>query len=340
VDGAIAALRQAIYLKTDYASAYLSLGTALRDKGDLDGAIAAYRAAIRLKKNYAAAHNNLGNALRVKGDVDEAITELRTAIALDPELAFDLYGNLGLALAAKGDVDGAIAAHREAIRLKKGYPEAHCNLGLALAAKGDVDGAIAAFQEAVRLKQDYAEAHYNLGLGLSKKGQFAEAIAAYREAVKFDPKDAAHHGLLGVCLATSTDLRLRDTEQSLAFARKSVELAPVHPAAWQTLGVAHYANGSYQAAIEAISRGIKLIKLHGHGDGDAESRAFFFLAMAHWQLGHKDEAGAYFHKAVRWMDQHQPKDAELDRFRAEAAALLGIADEPRVPGKKEPAPLP
>jgi hypothetical protein len=58
---------------------------------------------------------------------------------------------------------------------------------------------------------------------------------------------------------------------------------------------------------------------------------FFFLAMAHWQLGHKDEARQWYSQAVGWMEKNQealtkdrPHAEELKRFRAEAAELLGI----------------
>jgi hypothetical protein len=53
--------------------------------------------------------------------------------------------------------------------------------------------------------------------------------------------------------------------------------------------------------------------------------------MAHWQLGHKDEARKWYSQAVGWMEKHkealtkdQPHAEELKRFRAEAAELLGI----------------
>ena len=58
--------------------------------------------------------------------------------------------------------------------------------------------------------------------------------------------------------------------------------------------------------------------------GDATD--WFFLAMAHWQLGDKDEARKWYDKAVEWMDKNQPKNEELLRFRAEAAELLGISE--------------
>ena len=50
----------------------------------------------------------------------------------------------------------------------------------------------------------------------------------------------------------------------------------------------------------------------------------FSLAMAHWQLGDKDEAREWFAKAVQWMEQGKQDDAELKRLRAEAAELLGV----------------
>ncbi len=56
---------------------------------------------------------------------------------------------------------------------------------------------------------------------------------------------------------------------------------------------------------------------------------WFFLAMAHWQLGDKKQARQWYDKAVTWMDKHKPfGEEELTRFRAEAAALLGVKDPP------------
>jgi hypothetical protein len=54
----------------------------------------------------------------------------------------------------------------------------------------------------------------------------------------------------------------------------------------------------------------------------------FFLAMAHWQLGDKDQARQGYDESVEWMDKHQPGNAELRCFRAEAAELLGIQEAP------------
>jgi hypothetical protein len=66
-----------------------------------------------------------------------------------------------------------------------------------------------------------------------------------------------------------------------------------------------------------------------------DTRDWLFLAMAHGQLGHADEARRYYDRAAQGM----PSQASLQRFRAEAAALLGIdkeqkaPDRPAAPGK-------
>jgi hypothetical protein len=68
-----------------------------------------------------------------------------------------------------------------------------------------------------------------------------------------------------------------------------------------------------------------------------DSSDWFFLAMAYWQLGRRDEARLWYDRAVQWMDKHVPNHRELRRFRAEAAALLGLP-EPTAPGSKEVPP--
>ena len=56
-----------------------------------------------------------------------------------------------------------------------------------------------------------------------------------------------------------------------------------------------------------------------------DSYDWFFLAMAHWQLGETDRARQWFERAVRGMDKQFPKaKEELGRFRAEAAELLRV----------------
>jgi tetratricopeptide (TPR) repeat protein len=326
LDGAIAEFRDAIRIKPDDAAAHQNLGVALRDKRQLDEAIAEYREAIRLKPDFARAHTNLGNALADKGELDRAIAEFRKAIDLDPKHALP-HNNLGNALRGKKDLDGAMAEYRKAIDLDRKNAFAHYHLGLALRAKGRLDDAIAAHREAIRLKPDFAWAHCNLGNALVHQGRHKEAEAAYREAVttyheaiRLAPGDKRLYNDFAWLLATCTDLSVRDPGEAVRLAKKAVALAPTEGNFWNTLGVAQYRAKDWKAAIAALD---KSMKLRQGGD----SSDWFFLAMASWQLGEKEQARKWYHQAVQWMDKNQPQNEELRRFRAEAAALLGVKEE-------------
>jgi tetratricopeptide (TPR) repeat protein len=102
------------------------------------------------------------------------------------------------------------------------------------------------------------------------------------------------------------------------LAKTAVELEPLQGMYWNTLGVAHYRIGDWKAAIEALKKSDELLP------GQHFSFDAFFLAMAHWQVGDKDEARKWYDQAALWMDKNQPANEELRRFRAEAEELMGI----------------
>jgi tetratricopeptide (TPR) repeat protein len=318
LDEAITCFKEALRLKKDLPIAHDNLGRALKGKGQLEEAIACFEEVLRLEPGHPLIRNNLGNALAAIGRVDEAIACFEEALRLHKDDAYAHY-NLGVALDGKGRLDEAIACYNETLRLKPDFPQAHCNLGAALAAIGRVGEAIARYQEALRLKNDLPEAHYNLGVALKAKGRLDEALVAYREALRHAPGFASAHNNLADLLANSSDLRLRDSRLALAHARQAVKLMPHVAVFWNTLGKAHYRNGDWKAVTEALARSTEL------GKG-GDSKDFFFLAMAHWQLGEEDEARRWYRKAVQWMETKRPQDEELHRFRAEAAQLLGIGN--------------
>jgi predicted O-linked N-acetylglucosamine transferase (SPINDLY family) len=195
----VAAYRQAIVIKPDYAEAHSNLGNALKDQGKLDEAIAAYHRAIAIKPDYAEVHSNLGNALRDQGKLGEAIAAHRQAIDIKPDYA-EAHSNLGNALQDQGKLGEAIAAHRQAIGIKPDYAEAHYHLGNALKDQGKLDEAIAAYRQAIGIKPDLAEAYSNVGVALVGQGKLDEAIAAYRQAIGIKPDLAEAHSNLLVSL--------------------------------------------------------------------------------------------------------------------------------------------
>ena len=150
-------------------------------------------------------------------------------------------------------------------------------------------------------------------------------LDGYRQLVERFPNVAQPHADLAWLLATCPDAKFRDAAQALEGAKKAVKFAPESAVSWQVLGWAHYRTGAWKASIEALEKSIELQK-----DG-GDTGQWFTLAMAHWQLEHKDEARKWYDRAVAWMDKNQEalKKSRHDweqvsSFRAEAAELLEI----------------
>jgi serine/threonine protein kinase len=132
-------------------------------------------------------------------------------------------------------------------------------------------------------------------------------------------------------LANPPHARLGDAGWAVTLAEQAVATAPQAGDYWQTLGTAHLRAGHWQAAIGALDRAMKLT------DGGMAAD-WLCLAMACWQLKDKEQAHQWYDRAIQWMEKHNPRDEELGRFRAEAAALLGIPEKPSPTGKARSEP--
>ena len=85
--------------------------------------------------------------------------------------------------------------------------------------------------------------------------------------------------------------------------------------------MAHYQAGNLNEAIAALETSLRL------ADGGEERYVcedWLFLAMANWRLDRTGEARKWYDRAAGWMAKKKPEEEEIRRFRAEAAALLGI----------------
>jgi serine/threonine protein kinase/tetratricopeptide (TPR) repeat protein len=182
------------------------------------------------------------------------------------------------------------------------------------------DKAAAQYTKAIDLKPDASEAWSGRAIIHFNRQQWDEAIACYQKAIELDPKYAGAHNDFAWLLATCSEAKFRDAKRAVELAKRAVELKPQEGNYWNTLGVAHYRAGSWKDAVAGLEKSMEL----GKG-GDAYD--WFFLAMAHGQLGDKADARRWYDKSVEWMDKKQPENEELRRFRVEAAELLGVAVE-------------
>jgi tetratricopeptide (TPR) repeat protein len=148
---------------------------------------------------------------------------------------------------------------------------------------------------------------------------------------------AEHHHETAWSLVVAADLMKQKGQLTAAIAvyKKALGLKPDFAMAHQNIALAHYGNGDWKNALAALNKAAKLRELNNdfvRGDH------FFWLAMTHWQLGDKGQARIFYDKGVEAMpkslsaDPRPLRDYTLERYRAEAAELLGIGP-PANPGK-------
>ena len=127
---------------------------------------------------------------------------------------------------------------------------------------------------------------------------------------------------------TCPQVEFRDPAKAIKLAQDAVSLEPEQWEYWNTLGVARYRGRQWQESLLALERSCTLSK-----GGNAFD--FFFMAMAHHQLGHKEQAEAIYAKAVRDSESGAALIEPILHLRQEAEALLGKKSEPVAKGSEK-----
>jgi len=340
LDDAIRYYTAAVALRPEAALSHSNLGNALKAHGKLDEAIACYRKAIEINPKHVFTHIKLGVTLERQKKPDEAIAVYRQGLERLPD-DVRLHLQLAHVLWKQNRLEEAAASFRQAIKLNPSgndYYQYHY-LGCVLKEQKKPNEAVDALRKAIAINPKFAPAHYQLGLALGALGQDAdarglldEAAAEFREyerltreTLRLKPYDAGARDALARCLnelawalATHTEPARRDLGRAVSMAREAVELMPQEGGICNTLGTALYRAGRWEDAIKTLERADQL------SGGKHFGFNAFFIAMAHWQMGNKEEASRWYDRAALWMDKDQPKNEELRRFRAEAAALMKV----------------
>jgi tetratricopeptide (TPR) repeat protein len=192
-----------------------------------------------------------------------------------------------------------------------------------------------------------------LGVQFQKMNRPSDAEPCYRQDHRIyeklaadSPRNLSYRSRLGLSLGSLACV-LADmgqhaeanklARQCIALAEKLVVDFPNSPdhqhgltIAYMNLGRVQYRDGDYKAAVASLKKALEFAvgnKAYGAAAGmtfdkEGESEAWLFLAMAHGQLGHQDEARSWYDQAVQWMEKNQPRNEELRRFRTEAEQLL------------------
>jgi tetratricopeptide (TPR) repeat protein len=163
----IAACREALKLRPDYADAYNNMAAAYNELGMLDEAIQAEREALRIKPDYPLAKNNLAFSLSRKKSLSDQLAAAAAEAKRAPSP--EKYLNLSLLYFQAERYEDSIAACREALKLRPDFPDAYNNIAAAYGSMGRWDDEIKAAQRALQLKPDYPLARNNLHYAQNQK---------------------------------------------------------------------------------------------------------------------------------------------------------------------------
>jgi tetratricopeptide (TPR) repeat protein len=194
--------RRALQIDPDLADAHMWLGSGLLTLGQVDGAIAAINEALRLEPDNGQAYQSLGRAYWVgKGDFAAAIPAFRKAIELNPEAGYS-YLQLGLLLAWEGRFDEAEAVCRRAVELQDQFISgnaglqvvgANARLGYVFYLQGRYEEAIREYERGLAFigSSDHAlkertsiEIQMKLGAAYHRWGRAEEAARYFDRALK------------------------------------------------------------------------------------------------------------------------------------------------------------
>jgi serine/threonine-protein kinase len=291
------------------------LDSGVRD--DMQEAIECYRAALALRPDSTVVRYYIGRLYGKLGEFDRSIEQFEVALRQRPDDGTFLF-HLGSNRFRLGQVEPALAILRPLVDRSEpvwlsGW--ASLQVGRCLLARGDAKESLPHFERAVASNPNQAQFHGGLFEAVVASGSVEAQQRVLRDYLAAFPDDAGVNNNLAWVLATPADTRMRDLDQAIRLARRSIELAETD-AAWNTLGVALFYTGRFEESIDALRRSVRL-----QGAGNLVD--WLFLAMNHHKLGHTNEARDWYERAVDWMNGQSGVDPEFARFRAEADALFG-----------------
>jgi tetratricopeptide (TPR) repeat protein len=166
---------------------------------------------------------------------------------------------------------------------------------------------------------DDAESWLMHGLGLEQTGDLQGAEGAFHRGIELGGDRPVNVlNAFAWQLVSEPSFRTVRPTWAVQMAERAVMLKSKRAAVWNTLGVARYRARDWPAAIQALEKSHSLSE-----DGHLGVNAFP-MAMAYWQLGETTNARDWYENAVEWMEKKSIREGEVQRFRVEAEALLGI----------------
>jgi serine/threonine protein kinase/tetratricopeptide (TPR) repeat protein len=211
-----------------------------------------------------------------------------------------------------------LETYRKIAELAPESATAQRHLSRELQKEGLLEEAFVACRTAIELAPK-SSAPYEQLASLFKAQEGVDDVAAYSKVLESYPNVATALNSFAWTLVTTPDAggKYRHLDEAVQWAQSACDLNPESGAIWNTLAVAQYRRGQWQAAIDAIEKSQQL----GYAEDPSN---WLFLTMAHWQLGNREQAAAAYVRALS-LRETAAADQQLHHFFTEARTLLGRA---------------
>ncbi len=216
---ALAAAKKAVELDPTSAEAQTALGwVEFFGEWDFVAAAEALKTAIQLDPNYASAHHIYGAVLALSGHDEEGVNEDRLAVQLDP-LALIFRASLAGGLFMTGRNDQALEQINRMLAIDRNYPKAYETLGNMYMRKGMYRQAISEYEASAR--NGGPKLLGVLGYAHARAGDRDEALRTLTELQDLE-KRAPSGDVCGDLATVEIGLGKRDA--ALAWLEKEYEL--------------------------------------------------------------------------------------------------------------------
>ena len=224
---AVIQLTEVVEENPDDADAYLSLGAAYGQLGNLEKALEAVQHSVRLDPSDSKAHYNLAILHVTKGEIDQALTRFRKAVELNPD-----------------------------------YSEAHFGLTRILWRHRQCREALPHFAAFLAASPEHVESRINQAICHAEVGEYAEAQALLEAGFQAFPQHPGIQDALIRVLAASDDELVRDGQRAVALAERLAS-AFARAETLESLAMAYAEAGRFTEARQAQQSAIQAAEQQG-----------------------------------------------------------------------------
>jgi len=287
---ALAAYKQAVEIRPDYAQGWNGQGKTLFKLKQYTEALAAYDKAIQIQPDYVEAWSGRGFILQKLQRYPEAIAAFDKALQLHDDYP-EVWNAKGEVFTELKQYDNAIKAYEKAIDLKSDYVEAWYSKGLAWQNLKNYDQAIAAYDEALEIKSDYYQAWYNRGNALVNLNRYEDAFTAYDKTVQYQQSYYPAWLSRGNVLIT-----LRRYPEAIESFNQVIKNDNNNYQAWYNLGWSYHQTQRYENAITAYNKAASIKR--------NDYKLWYSLGNSQYNLQQYEDAIASYNRAVRFKPEH------------------------------------